>query len=62
MAAQRIKPYLEQVAEAEAREAQRAAFRRNQVIGILIVAVAILVWRLCHTNLSWLFPPGWWRL
>jgi hypothetical protein len=62
MSAQRIKPYLEQVAEAEARAAQKAAFWRNQVIGVLIVALAMLAWRLFHTNLAWIFPPGWWRL
>jgi uncharacterized ion transporter superfamily protein YfcC len=61
MAAEQIKPYLDQVAEAEAREAQRATFRRNQVIGVLIIGIAILIWRLLHTNPAWLFPTGWWR-
>ncbi len=57
----RIKPYREQVAEQERREEQRRAFRRNQVFGLLMVAAAILVWWLLHTNPRWIFPPGWWR-
>jgi uncharacterized membrane protein YdbT with pleckstrin-like domain len=62
MSRPQIKPNLEKVGEAEAREAQRAAFRRNLVIGVLIVMLALLVWRLFHTNLAWVFGPGWWRL
>ena len=64
MTAPQLKPHLEQVAEAEAeaRAAQRATFRRNLVLGVLIVTFAMLVWRLFHTNPAWLFPPGWWRL
>jgi hypothetical protein len=57
----RIKPYREQVAEQERREEQRHAFRRNQAFGLLMVAAAILVWWLFHTNPRWIFPPGWWR-
>jgi hypothetical protein len=37
----RIKPYDQQVAEQEAREQQRRAFRRNQVFGLVILAGAI---------------------
>ena len=51
----------QQVAEDERREIQRRAFRRNQVFGLLIIAAAILVWWLFHTNPKWIFPPGWWR-
>lgn len=58
----RIKPYREQGAEQERREAQRRATKRNQVLGMLLLAAAILVWWLCHTNPKWIFPPGWWRL
>ena len=61
MVERRIKPHAEQVAEAERREIQRRAFRRNQTCGLLIIAVAILVWWLFHTNPKWIFPPGWWR-
>jgi hypothetical protein len=28
---------------------------------LLIIAAAILVWWLFHTNPRWIFPPGWWR-
>lgn len=58
----RIKPHLQQVAEAERREQQRRVYRRNQVFGLLMVAAAIVVWWLFHTNRAWIFPPGWWRL
>jgi hypothetical protein len=61
MVERRIKPYDEQVAEAERREIQRRAFRRNQTFGLLIIAGAILGWWLFHTNPRWIFPPGWWR-
>ena len=61
MVERRIKPYQQQLAENERREIQRRAFRRNQVFGMLIIAAAILVWWLFHTNPKWIFPPGWWR-
>jgi hypothetical protein len=57
----RIKPYLQQVAEKARRDEQRRAFQRNQVLGLVLVALAILVWWLFHTNPKWIFPPGWWR-
>ncbi len=57
----RIKPYLEQKAEQEAREEQRRLYRRNQAIGLVLIALAILTWWLFHTNPRWIFPPGWWR-
>ena len=44
------------------REAQTKTFRRNQAIGLLLFAAAILAYRLVHTPSGWLFPPGWWRL
>lgn len=58
----RIKPYLEQVAEQARRAEQTRVYRRNQVLGLILVASAILVWALLHTNPAWIFPPGWWRL
>ena len=58
----RIKPHLEQVAKQQRREAQQRAFVRNQAFGLLMLAAAILVWWLFHTNPKWIFPPGWWRL
>jgi hypothetical protein len=57
----RIKPFREQMAEQERREAQRRATIRNQTFGLLMVAAAILAWWLFHTNPKWIFPPGWWR-
>src|ERR1700691_5037551 len=57
----RIKPYNQQQAEKAAREEQTRVFRRNQVFGSLIVAAAICLWWLLHTNPKWIFPPGWWR-
>jgi hypothetical protein len=58
----RIKPHREQVAARERREAQRRATLRNQVLGMLILAAAILTWWLFHTNPKWILPSGWWRL
>jgi hypothetical protein len=57
----RIKPHLETVAAQERRAAQGRVFRRNQVIGMLILAALIVVWWLFHTNPAWIVPPGWWR-
>ena len=61
MADRRIKPYLQQQAERERRAEQTRLFRRNQTLGLVIVAAAILVWWLFHTNPGWIFPTGWWR-
>ena len=57
----RIKPYREQLAEEERREEQRRATRRNQAFGLVMVAAAICIWWLFHTNPRWIFPAGWWR-
>jgi hypothetical protein len=57
----RIKPHHQQVAEQEAREQQRRAFRRNQVFGLVMLAASICLWWLLHTNPKWIFPAGWWR-
>jgi uncharacterized membrane protein YdbT with pleckstrin-like domain len=57
----RIKPHPQVIAEKERRDEQRRVFRRNQVIGLVLVAAAILAWCLVHTNPRWIFPPGWWR-
>jgi hypothetical protein len=58
----RIKPYAQEQAEKARRVEQTRAYRRNQVFGMLIIAAAILLWWLFHTNPKWIFPPGWWRL
>lgn len=57
----RIKPYHQQAAEQARRAEQRRVYRRNQVFGVLLIAAAVLVWRLFHTNPALVFPPGWWR-
>ncbi|MGC1462012.1 MAG: hypothetical protein WA802_07415 [Terracidiphilus sp.] len=57
----RIKPHYEQVAENARRAEQTRIYRRNQVFGVLLVAVAICVWWLFHTNPKWIFSSGWWR-
>ena len=57
----RIKQHQEQVAERERREAQSYAFRRNQAIGLVILAAGVCPWWLFHTNPKWILPPGWWR-
>lgn len=58
----RLKP-LDQVQAAKVRrESQRRLFHRNQAIGLLLAAGAILAYRLLHAPSGWLFPPGWWRL
>jgi hypothetical protein len=62
MVDRRIKPYFQQEAEREGRERQTSVYRRNQVFGLLLIAAAVLVWALFHTNPAWIFPAGWWRL
>jgi len=57
----RIKPYSQQAAEQARREQQTHAYRCNQVFGLVLVAAAILLWGLFHTNSQWIFPQGWWR-
>jgi hypothetical protein len=56
-----IKPFKQQADEQARRAEQRRIFRRNQALGLLLVAAAILIWRLFHTNPAWIFPTGWWR-
>jgi hypothetical protein len=58
----RIKPHKQQVEEEARRAAQRYAFRRNQVFGVLMIVAVVVTWWLFHTNPKWIFPPGWWRL
>jgi len=57
----RIKPYYQQMAEKARRTEQTRVYQRNQILGLVMVAAAILVWWLFHTNPKWIFPPGWWR-
>jgi len=55
-------PYNIQQQRQARRDAQRRLFRRNQAIGLLLAAAAVLAYRLLRTPSGWLFPPGWWRL
>jgi hypothetical protein len=57
----RIKPFAQDVAENARRLAQQRVYRRNQVIGLVLVAAAVLLVWLLRTNPKWVFPPGWWR-
>jgi hypothetical protein len=57
----RIKPYFEEQAELERRAEQSRVYRRNQAIGLVLVAVAILVFWLFRTDPKWIIPAGWWR-
>ncbi|MGD0788773.1 MAG: hypothetical protein ABR898_12365, partial [Terracidiphilus sp.] len=57
----RIKPHSQQVAEQARRAKQTRVYRRNQALGLVLVAAAICLWWLLHTNPRWIFPPGWWR-
>jgi len=52
----------EQGLKRERREAQRLAFHRNQAIGLLLLAGAVLAYRLLRTPAGWALPAGWWRL
>jgi len=61
MVESRIQPHREQVAAEERRAAQRFAFRRNQTLGLVLLAALICLWWLLHTNPAWIFPTGWWR-
>ena len=61
MVDRRIKPYLEEQAELARREAQTRIYRRNEAIGLVLIALAILVFWLFRTNPKWIFPTGWWR-
>ncbi|MGA2349592.1 MAG: hypothetical protein ABSF70_04090 [Terracidiphilus sp.] len=57
----RIKPYFQEVAEKARRWEQLRLYRRYQVFGLVLVALAILLMDLLRTNPKWIFPPGWWR-
>lgn len=57
----RIKPYLAEVDALARRGEQRNKFKRNQAFGLLLLAAAVLIWWLIHTNPAWIFPAGWWR-
>jgi len=58
----KLESYGVQQERAARRESQRRLFYRNQAIGLLLAAAAVLAYRLLHTPSGWLFPAGWWRL
>ena len=60
MVERRIKPYSQEVAERAARAVELRRYRRNQVFGLVLVAMAILIVALLRTNPKWIFAPGWW--
>jgi hypothetical protein len=62
MVERRIKSFAQQQAEAARRSSQMALYKRNQALGLVLLAIAILVFWLFRTNPLWIFPPGWWRL
>lgn len=59
---ERIKPYKQVMAEQERRAQQTLRFRRNQIVGLVLVAALVFLWTLLHTHRQWIFPTGWWRL
>jgi hypothetical protein len=62
MSAPLIKPHRQQQAETSRREAQTRLFRRNQVLGLVLVAALIWVFWLLRAPHGWAFPRGWWRM
>jgi hypothetical protein len=42
--------------------ARRQIERRRQVRGLLLLAIAILVFSLLRAGTHTIFTPGWWRL
>ena len=62
MGDRRIQPYFEKKAAEELRAQQAYAFRRNQALGLVVLAALICLWWLFHTNPAWIFPRDWWRL
>jgi hypothetical protein len=56
-----IKPHHQQILEKARRDEQSHLYLRNQVLGMVLLAGAILVWWLFATNPMWIFPLGWWR-
>ena len=61
MVERRIKPYAQEQAEKARRALQTLVYRRNQALGLVLVAAAVLAFWLFRTNPRWIFPAGWWR-
>lgn len=58
----RYRPLDEEQRLAEARARRRREFVRRQRLGVLLIGLAVLVYRLTMVPRSWWFPAGWWRL
>jgi hypothetical protein len=58
----RIAPYQEQQAKAARRAEQLRLYRRNQILGLVLVAALIFLWWLIRAPHGWVFPRGWWRM
>ena len=56
-----LKNHQEEREAADRRAEQRQLFRRNQMLGLLLVAAAVLAWGMLRAPKGWLFPPGWWK-
>lgn len=56
-----LKSHQEEREAADRRAEQRQLFRRNQMLGLLLVAAAVLAWGMLRAPKGWLFPPGWWK-
>lgn len=56
-----LKSHQEEREAANRRAEQRQLFRRNQMLGLLLVAAAVLAWGMLRAPKGWLFPPGWWK-
>ena len=61
MVERHIKSREENEAERRGHEAERFRFRRNQTLGLVLLAIVICVVWLLRTNPAWIFPAGWWR-
>jgi hypothetical protein len=42
--------------------ARRLTERRRQIRGLLLIALAILIFSLLRAGMHTIFTPGWWRL
>jgi len=60
--AQPLKSHQAQREADERRTQRRQLFRRNQMLGLLLLAGAILAFGMLRAPKGWLFPPGWWKL
>ena len=56
------RPLDEEQRRAEARVQRRREFVRRQRLGVLLIGLAVLAYRLAMVPRGWWFPAGWWRL